>query len=60
MMKPRLIIAILAIISVLLILIIWSLGRDEEVDERVVAVFAFLLLVTVIVLLGSGLGYLGV
>lgn len=60
MMNPRLTIAILAIISVLLILIIWSLGRDEEVDERVVAVFAFLLLVTVIVLLGSVLGYLGV
>lgn len=60
MMNPRLTIAILAIISVLLILIIWSLGRDEEVDERVVAVFAFLLLVTVIMLLGSFLGYLGV
>lgn len=60
MMNPRLTIAILAIISVLLILIIWSLGRDEEVDERVVAVFAFLLLVTVIVLLGSVLGYLEV
>ena len=60
MMNPRLTIAILAIISVLLILIIWSLGRDEEVDERVIAVFAFLLLVTVIVLLGSVLGYLGV
>ena len=60
MMNPRLTIAILAIISVLLILIIWSLGRDEEVDERVVAVFSFLLLVTVIVLLGSVLGYLGV
>lgn len=60
MMNPRLTIAILAIISVLLILIIWSLGRDEEVDERVVAVFAFLLLVTVIMLLGSVLGYLGV
>ena len=60
MMNPRLTIAILAIISVLLILIIWNLGRDEEVDERVVAVFAFLLLVTVIVLLGSVLGYLGV
>ena len=60
MMNPRLTIAILAIISVLLILIIWSLGRDEEVDERVVALFAFLLLVTVIMLLGSVLGYLGV
>ena len=60
MMNPRLTIAILGIISVLLILIIWSLGRDEEVDERVVAVFAFLLLVTVIMLLGSFLGYLGV
>lgn len=60
MTNPMLTIAILAIISVLLILIIWSLGRDEEVDERVVAVFAFLLLVTVIMLLGSVLGYLGV